>query len=36
MRPLFESIMPLVLTVTVIILAYYYLKDLDANFAKKG
>lgn len=37
MRPLFESIMPLVLTITVITLSYYYyLKNLDANFAKEG
>lgn len=36
MRPLFESIMPLILTITVIILVYYYLKNLDANFAKEG
>lgn len=36
MRPLFESIMPLVLTITVIALAYYYLKDMDADFAKAG
>jgi hypothetical protein len=36
MRPLFESIMPLVLTITVITLAYYYLKDMDADFAKAG
>lgn len=36
MRPLFESIMPLVLTITVITLTYYYLKDMDADFAKAG
>lgn len=36
MRPLFESIMPLVLTIVVIILAYYYLKNLDANYIKEG
>jgi hypothetical protein len=36
MRPLFESIMPLVLTITVIALAYYYLKDMDADFPKAG
>lgn len=36
MRPLFESIMPLVLTMAVIILAYYYLKSLDVNFATEG
>lgn len=35
-RPLFESIMPLVLTITVIVLAYYYLKNLDAKSVKKG
>ncbi|MGF7119468.1 hypothetical protein [Methanobacterium oryzae] len=36
MRPLFESIMPLVLTIIVITLAYYYIKNLDANFVKEG
>lgn len=36
MRPLFESIMPLVLTIVVIVLAYYYLKNLDVNYIKEG
>jgi hypothetical protein len=36
MRPLFESIMPLVLTIIVVILAYYYLKDLETNLVKEG
>ncbi len=36
MRPLFESIMPLVLSIVVITLAYYYIKNLDSNFAKEG
>ena len=36
MRPLFESIMPLVLTLIVIILAYYYLKNLETNLVKEG
>lgn len=36
MRPLFESIMPLTLTIVVIILAYYYLKDIGSNFIKEG
>ena len=36
MRPLFESIMPLVLSIVVITLAYYYIKNLDSNFVKEG
>ncbi|MDO9044940.1 MAG: hypothetical protein Q7U35_06505 [Methanobacteriaceae archaeon] len=36
MRPFFESIMPLVLSMVVITLAYYYLKDLESNFVKEG
>lgn len=36
MRPLFESLMPLILTIVVITLCYYYLKSINANFAKEG
>lgn len=36
MRPLFESIMPLVITVIVIILVYQYLKQVDINLIKEG
>jgi len=36
MRPLFESVMPLVLTIVVVTLAYYYLKNIVVNFAKEG
>ncbi|HML06355.1 MAG TPA: hypothetical protein VK426_11315 [Methanobacterium sp.] len=36
MRPLFESIMPLTLTIVVVILAYYYLKNIKANFVKES
>ena len=36
MRPLFESIMPLTLTIVVIILAYYYLKNIEVDFVKEG
>lgn len=36
MRPLFESIMLLVLSIVVITLAYYYIKNLDSNFVKEG
>lgn len=36
MRPLFESIMPLVLTIVVISLAYYYINTLDVNYVKEG
>jgi hypothetical protein len=36
MRPLFESIMPLILTIVVITLAYYYLKNIDDNYVKEG
>ncbi|PKL66294.1 MAG: hypothetical protein CVV28_11475 [Methanobacteriales archaeon HGW-Methanobacteriales-1] len=36
MRPLFESIMPLVLSMVVITLAYYYLKNLESDYVKEG
>lgn len=36
MRPLFESIMPLVLSIVVITLAYYYFKNLNSDFVKEG
>lgn len=36
MRPLFESIMPLVLTIAVVTLSYYYLKSIESNFVKEG
>lgn len=36
MRPLFESVMPLVLTIIVVILSYYYLKNLETNLVKEG
>lgn len=36
MMPLFESIVPLTLTIVVIILVYYYLKDIGSNFIKEG
>ena len=36
MRPLFESIMPLILTIVVVTLSFYYMKNLDANFVKEG
>ena len=36
MRPLFESIMPLVLTLVVVMLAYYYLKNIKINLIKEG
>ncbi|MEN4017769.1 MAG: hypothetical protein PQ975_04170 [Methanobacterium sp.] len=36
MRPLFESIMPLTLTIIVVMLAYYYLKNMEVNFVKEG
>jgi hypothetical protein len=35
-RALFESIMPLVLTVVVTTLAYYYLKDINLEYLKNG
>jgi hypothetical protein len=36
MRPLFESIMPLVLSMVVITLVYYYFKNLNSDFVKEG
>lgn len=36
MRPLFESIMPLILTIVVVTLSYYYLKNINANLVKEG
>ncbi|MGB9937499.1 MAG: hypothetical protein ACPK7O_07240 [Methanobacterium sp.] len=36
MRPLFESIMPLILSIVVITLIYYYLKNINGDYAKEG
>lgn len=36
MRPLFESIMPLILTIVVVTICYYYMKNIDADFVKEG
>ena len=36
MNPLFESIMPVVITVVVVTLSYYYLKDIKTNFEIEG
>ncbi len=36
MRPLFESIMPLVLSIVVITLAYYYMKNISIDYVKEG
>lgn len=36
MRPLFESIMPLVLTIVVVVFSFYYLKNLESNLVKEG
>jgi len=35
-NPLFESIMPLTLTVIVVALAYLYLKNIETGFIKEG
>ena len=35
-RALFESIMPIVITVSVVFFAYLYFKKLDNNFVKEG
>jgi hypothetical protein len=35
-RALFESIMPLVLTVVVTTLTYYYLKNINSEYLKNG
>ena len=35
-RALFESIMPIVITVSVVFFAYHYFKKLDNNFVKEG
>ena len=34
--PLFESIMPLVISLTVVVLAFLYLKNLDGDYVKEG
>ncbi|MGC9516432.1 MAG: hypothetical protein ACP5C3_01885 [Methanomicrobiales archaeon] len=36
MRPLFESIMPVVISMIVTTMAYYYMKNLDSNFVIEG
>jgi hypothetical protein len=35
-RALFESIMPIVITISVIFFAYQYFRKLDTNFVKEG
>lgn len=35
-RALFESIMPIVITASVVFFAYHYFKKLDNNFVKEG
>ncbi len=35
-RALFESIMPIVITISVVFFAYLYFKELDNNFVKEG
>ena len=35
-RPLFESIMPLVLSIVVITFAYYYMKNISIDYVKEG
>jgi len=36
MRALFESIMPVILALVVVVLAYYYLKGNEVNLVKEG
>lgn len=35
-RPLFESIMPLIITISVIIFSYLYFKNIDTNIKAEG
>jgi hypothetical protein len=35
-NPLFESIMPLIITIMVVILAYLYLKNIEIDLLKEG
>lgn len=35
-RPLFESIMPLVITISVVTFSYLYFKDVDKNIKAEG
>lgn len=35
-RPLFESIMPLVITISVVIFSYLYFKNIDKNVKAEG
>jgi hypothetical protein len=36
MEPLFESIMSIILTLMVVTLSYYYLKNIKVNLVKEG
>jgi len=36
MYPLFESIMSVVVAISVVIFSYFYLKDIETNFAREG
>ncbi|HEX7467659.1 MAG TPA: hypothetical protein VF324_03595 [Methanobacterium sp.] len=35
-NPLFESIMPVVITLTVVLIAVFYFKDVDTKFLNEG
>lgn len=35
-NPLFESIMPVIITLTVVTFSYFYLNDIKGNFAREG
>ena len=35
-NPLFESIMPVVITITVVLVATFYFKDVDTKFLNEG
>ncbi len=36
MYPLFESIMSVIIAISVVVFSYFYLRGLNANFAKEG
>jgi hypothetical protein len=35
-NPLFESIMPVLITITVVLIAAFYFKDVDTKFLNEG
>ncbi len=36
MYPLFESIMSVIIAISVVVFSYFYVRDLDVNFVREG